>query len=450
MQKSLSRAKRRVYDLVKGDALVLVAAALLFCALVVIKKQSGRLDWGELDPSAELVETIVIAVLGWSVIALKRFLLNLLEDDVKLTSDYESLVKLYAPSREDASSNKLVSFDNTGSSDLNRALLLKDHPLPLKGWGVLGTTEKTLFPVVLDFPLGMLNVDEIEIIDSQLLYELPAVVQAHFVKIIAAHQESHLYNQTVIRVKDWQCSGDRFLMMTERSTYFNSMVTNRAMDYDFGEVTIRKLFEYGPRISSLKESKLSNHLGFNAFVITSDGFIPFVKRGREMSIGKGTFGNSIGASIKAKYALDRETGSLDSSGLARAVIQEIEDELKLTEDDLDGKPVVVAAYRDLLEGGKPQLLIVARTKRTREDLGRKFKRAITNKKTDGISVDIDLLEDGKQLAWASVNDLRNAAIAPDALYVSGQRLPMVPSASASVAMLLQSKALERDRHGSLL
>lgn len=293
------RIKGILYKLVKGDALVLVAAFLLLVCLVIVKQNTGGLDWSELDPSQGLFEMIIIAVIGWLVVVVKRALLNYLEDDVKLTNDYENLVATYLPPDIKPEEASFVTFNNAESFDSNLALLkVKEFKLSA-GTGRLGSLRQTIFPVVVEHLIKPTPVSELVVEDSTVMYELPIVIQANYKSILEAHQESHLYNQLVIRVRDWGYEAGKLSLRTERSSYFNSMVTNRAMDYDFGEITVRKLFEYGPRISPLSVSKLSNHLGFNAFLITEDGYVPFVKRGRGVSIGKGTFGDSIGASLKA-------------------------------------------------------------------------------------------------------------------------------------------------------
>lgn len=68
----------------------------------------------------------------------------------------------------------------------------------------------------------------------------------------------------------------------------------------------------------MKESPFSNHLGFNGIVRTADNKIIFVKRSDKVSIGKGTLGNSIGASLKTEYALDNN-GEFTQEGLIQAI-----------------------------------------------------------------------------------------------------------------------------------
>ena len=75
-------------------------------------------------------------------------------------------------------------------------------------------------------------------------------------------------------------------------------------------------------------SVLSNHIGFNGFIESSDCYIGFIYRGKDVSIGKATWATSIGASLKAKYALDQHfTFSVER--LYKGILSEIEDELKI-------------------------------------------------------------------------------------------------------------------------
>lgn len=77
------------------------------------------------------------------------------------------------------------------------------------------------------------------------------------------------------------------------------------MDFRWeNKLTIREQFECGPFLHSLKDSYLSNHIGVNGFVESSDGYIIFLKRGNKLSIAKRTYATSFGEALKTKYALD--------------------------------------------------------------------------------------------------------------------------------------------------
>lgn len=155
---------------------------------------------------------------------------------------------------------------------------------------------------------------------------MPESVKENFDEIIAAHDTSSTYNRFMIRVDDWKVLPGVFSLKTSRTSYYNSLATNRAIDYKWKNgMSVRNLFEYGPFINSLSDSQLSNHLGYNGFVESSDGYIVFIKRSKAVSIGKGTYGDSVGASLKTEYALN-DNKVFCKEGLRKAIIAEIEKE----------------------------------------------------------------------------------------------------------------------------
>ena len=124
-------------------------------------------------------------------------------------------------------------------------------------------------------------------------------------------------------------------------------------------LSVRDLLELGPFLNDLSASELSNHIGYNGFIISKDGYIPFVKRKNNLSIGKNKFGASINASLKSVKALDPSTKIFTIEGFVNAILFEIGSELKLSTDALESFSIqknLIAAYRDLVEGGKPQIL----------------------------------------------------------------------------------------------
>jgi hypothetical protein len=187
-----------------------------------------------------------------------------------------------------------------------------------------------------------------------------------------------------------------------------------------------------PQISPLKKSMLSNHIGFNGFIESCDGFIPFIKRSSTVSIGKRTIGTSVGAALKTKYALNEE-GNFNMDGLLEAIQCEIFDELGIPAEGLEPFSAkdhhLIAAYRDLVEGGKPQFLVYVKSTYTKQEIEACFHR-------DGQDKVKQMLADGKQLVWISREELKNLCITPSSIIFKGTVMKMVPSASASIVMLL--------------
>lgn len=276
--------------------------------------------------------------------------------------------------------------------------------------------------------------------DESRNYSLPGQVAKNAKEIFEAHSFSTVYNNRNIRLSDFNYDKEKNQVQVVYSftTYFDSLLTNRAMDYPFdGDRTIREIYEPGPMISALKDSRLSNHLGFNGFVELADGKIIFLLRGNNVSIGKGVWSQSVGASLKAAYALN-EKHEFTTKGLSEAIRGEIKDELKIDVDEEDLTPTIFAFYRELVEGGKPQFLFyykidkidsVAFEAHFREIMKiREVKKE--NKKKQVV--------DGTKFMYLTWDDLRNAKYEPEALVLpNGTRLNMVPTSLASVALLVE-------------
>ncbi len=244
------------------------------------------------------------------------------------------------------------------------------------------TGEKFVFPITIEKMIEPESV--IEIIDSQKMYELPQKINENFNEIMKVHLSSTVFNQLNIRLDKILSEGNVITLNTSRTTFFNSLVTNRAMDYKFADhLTVRELYCYGPFLPSLEESHFSNHLGFNIFIKTSDDYFVFIKRGAEVSIAKNSLGCGVSASLKSKYALndDRE---FTLEGLRSAIAKEFLDELNIEEAEesfmLNKNCNIVAFYRDWIEGGKPQFLIYVELKLTKDEVEESFYKSTKQKK----------------------------------------------------------------------
>lgn len=346
------------------------------------------------------------------------FYKNRTEDKTKLCSNYIKLNKKYI--------NKKYTFKNTQNE--NSLKLLKKVEVDKDEQDKFQFT----FPIILECDL---REKVIEPIDTQDMYEIPPFISENASKLIEAHSTSTQYNNLTIRVKDWHVEGNIFKIETERTTYYKTLLTNRCMDYELQKnLTVREVLEYGPYLSPLPESQLSNHLGFNAFVKTSDNWIPLIKRKSDLTDGKHTFGLSVQASVKAKYALNANLKLEEQGQLLHCMKKEIEDELGVSEDKiLNADQYIYAAYRDIREGGKPQLFAFFNLNITKEELEECFKKNIKNKKKVNSS-----LFDGKNIHWLQTNpDIGSQiAISPKMIIHNKKKLIMTPSSAACVALAM--------------
>ena len=446
---------------------VLAYTFLIFPILfIIINKLCNILQLDTAQRSGHLldvVENIALNVVSNYVILIafalafffERFIKNRYEDGEKLTKDYAALVKLYEKETNWVSAGKTV------------------YPVFSLGEGDVCVYTKEQ---------GLTTEGRVEIDDNKTEYRLPILIETNFSELIKVHDSSVLYNNLNIRVVDMILADDQFKLSTERTYYFYSMVTNRASDYDWGKdgVTVRSLYEPGPLLHTLSDSSLSNHLGFNGFLITKDNYVVFVKRSKNLSIAKRTYGDSINASLKTKYALN-EDGEFTAEKLVEAIVHEIKDELKIGKDQdklkLEEENIteihIISAYRDGLECGKPQFLFYAATDLDAKEIAKHFfakTDADIKKKLEGkrkrrdikkLKDERKVIKDGSKLVWIRADLLSNLQFDIDGIKytgevvkdkkdffegffemkpsgerkpLKGQRLPMVPSASASLVM----------------
>lgn len=331
----------------------------------------------------------------------------------RLTTDYENLLKRYSMEK-----NFIQKRNSTGV---------------------------TTFPVIQDAWLFNKDIEIVDCPESE--YKLPGIVVNNFNELFKSFSSAKIYNSINIRVDDWYISddSDTFTIATGRTNYYKSLVTNRAIDYTLAEgISIRELLECGPFIHSLKTSSLSNHLGFNGFVESADGKIALVFRKKGMSIGEETYSNSVTASLKIKYALN-ESYLFTKDGLINAIIEEINDELGIPFKTLikkNNEPIqLIAAYRDVLEGGKPQLLFYAKTEMTSEQITYAFnsKNTKINCNEKPLAATESMITDGNFIYWIALEDLLKCDVFPNKFVHGGKDFTMLPSAAACIVMLQEFK-----------
>lgn len=372
---------------------------ILIILILIQQIYTKEFDWTELFDISIIITFIFIAICDIIAKSIQKKVVENTEDSAKLTEDYGYLNKKYR-------CNDLVKYENIVFPEEclwlrqgNEAILIDDQP------------EK--------------------------FYNLPKQVADYSKELMEAHSASVTYNQINIRLDDIKISENQVVLKTSRTQYFDSLLTNRASDYIIDErnTTIREIYEPGPFMKPLRLSKMSNHLGFNGFVITCDKkTIPFILRKKNLSIAKNLWATSIGASMKTMYALDHTHGfEMTENSLADAVIGEIKDELHLmndaalTEDNV--KNSIFAFYRDFVESGKPQFLFCLELKDTTEEM---LQKAISQNKEKN-----DMTSDGSEIRFFSLEDLKNAKFYINKIEINGEEYRMVPSSIVSVVLLLK-------------
>ena len=357
----------------------------------------------------DIGEEIFIAALSITAAALTAFLIgkvvllimSKVEDAVKLNPDYEEIIRSYKNSKGKFLS---VPVDEKVIKKLRR-----------KSFSYFAE-NKCIIPEEYLFVKEKNKKFEIQIEDEkERFYKVPDEIAVHYDDNLRAHNRSQIYNNVMIRVDDCinLLNGQGIRLITSRTRYFDSLVTNRAVDYKWETgLCIRSLYTFNREILSLKDMPLSNHLGINGIIRTKDNFVVGIFRSNKASIGKGTYSISIGAAVGIKNAVN-EGGIFTPEGLEQVVGNIIKKETGLNRGEylFNLQENVIAFYRDWVEGGKPQLLIYIDCLLTANEVKEIFESKIRG---DDINKKIDFIP---------LCNLKHASITADYIFInSGGKL----------------------------
>lgn len=220
-------------------------------------------------------------------------------------------------------------------------------------------------------------------------FKLPSFVKENMLKLMEAHKTSKISNSVTIRLKDFEYNGDTLVLKTERTKYFDMLMTNRCMDYrPDGLISVRDVFESDKRVTPLKKSELGNQIGINGLIITRDGYLLLEKRGYKKAIWKNKFAQPISLAMKrndtglADGEIFDGTPETANAVFKKIVLRTVKDNFGLTENDIykfDMSSNFMGIARDLLEGGKPNMYFYVLVDKTRDELAQylqdKAKRA---------------------------------------------------------------------------
>lgn len=269
MKKFFNKLANKIFTVDAFKALILI-----FILYPIIKNDiiNNKFDLTNLYDTSILVSFILVFICEAVVALLLHVVNTITEDDVKLESNYKKIVEKYSLDKKN-----MIVYCNKN----REAIYIPE---------ILLTKRKKDDPKI-----------KIELLFDKTnpKYEVPTQIKDNSSLILQAHSKSKVYNNINIRTNDLIINKNVIKIKYGYTTYFDSLLTNRAMDYEFKpRITVREIYEPGPYISSFLESKLSNHIGFNGFVELKDGNIILVKRGKRLSIGKRKWQQSIGASLK--------------------------------------------------------------------------------------------------------------------------------------------------------
>ena len=165
--------------------------------------------------------------------------------------------------------------------------------------------------------------------------------------------------------------------------------------------------------------------------------ILFVKRGKDVSIGKNVWGPSVSSAYQVQHGLN-EKREMNDNTIGEAIRQAIIYKLKIPEvflpDNLSLTETIFALYRDLVEGGKPHFAFYFSVPNSNlTDAGKHFK---VNLKKGDQSFEVSLEKGNFQ--FFTLEELKSSAIQPDKLVPENQKaLKMHPLGTVPLVLLLE-------------
>lgn len=236
--------------------------------------------------------------------------------------------------------------------------------------------NKILLPTINIFTNREENV-KVSIHDSINEKQLPDFVIGNGTDFMSAHKHSQTSNNITIRLDDISYENKTLNLYTSRTLYYHMLLTNRCMDYKINSgMTIRGLYEFNNKITPLKESKLSNQIGINGMILTTDGYVLLEKRTRKKTTWKNKFAQPISLALKENdlkldstrlMSSDLEYGNQKIMGVIESTMKSNFGLVKEDYETLRFENNFLGIARDLLEGGKPNMYFAVTVKYNAKD-----------------------------------------------------------------------------------
>ncbi len=428
--------KTKFKKLLKNQSIVYTALCFLivvFCAIIHFIF-SVDINLSSLFDIGMFSTVVLVFIVNGIAAAIAKHSEAKQEDEDKLTQDYDRLCKLYKANTE------LVIH-------VNKTSLLKNIKVGRKHTKCKREKDKSddTYFIPIANPIFLQGTEVVINDNYEKYYTLPQGIDKIRKEIFSAHAHSKTYNQLNIRLDKLERGADKTTLHCSRTTYFDSLATNRAMDFKVNGISVRDLYAYGPFLCPLEKSQLSNHLGFGGLVETKDNYFVFILRHKRVSISKNALQISVGASLKTKYALNKDM-LLTKDGIVKAMREEIADELNLTKlecyserkDDIFNEfsfDNIYYAYRELVEGGKPQLLFYTKINLELEELKKAYSAGISPKKVKNKEISVKV--DGYKAIFVHRSEMKDIYITPDGITIKGKFYKSVPTVTGSLSLLMK-------------
>lgn len=242
---------------------------------------------------------------------------------------------------------------------------------------------------------------EVTFSDSADKFELPRFVRDNALALMEAHGASSFSNGATIRLNDVAVDGNKLTLKTARSQYFDMLITNRCMDYQLNDLlSVRDVYESGPKVSLLSESQLGNQIGINGLIFTTDGYLLVEMRGYHKTTWKNKFAQPISLAMKKSDIKNFDEQGRIADGAEKVfrdiILGTIKKNFGLTADDILEFKLCNNFFglaRDLLEGGKPNLYFYVTVNMTAQRLDEFLEKKAQDASSNDENLDRSALPD---------------------------------------------------------
>lgn len=344
-----------IYELLFGNevrkgVLIHVAYFFILSFLVFICVRTGLKFW------EDFLATVAAFLISAIIIYICRTLLQYFEDSQKVHYDDSFMKQLYG------------AIDDNVTDDSEKGY----HRQFRLGEGICRVYYDCCLDTSTYNGVFTVSIDD----DPDKIYEPPQFVRDNVLEIMKAHENSYFGNWDTVRLDGYEIIGSKLIARTSRSTYFSHLLTNRAIDYRIAEqISLRQMFEYRDKLSSLETSIFSNHLGMLGIIVLDGGYTLFPHRANSSTISK----NMITSGLAAALIHEEPSRSLSSSSTEAPfkdfILKKLPAAMKIPEECLYGdnslKHEVSVRFlgfgRDVYEGGKPSFFYLIRVKMSVEE-----------------------------------------------------------------------------------
>lgn len=222
-------------------------------------------------------------------------------------------------------------------------------------------------PIVIDYNRAKREVYFKTIVDSpkKIIFEhkakmfvLDDLFSTFYFDILKSHSNSYIKNCDTLRLYDIDSKksddGETiYILKTQKTNYFDHLLTNRAIDYPIrGSASLRHIYEPGPVLRPLNESSFANQIGYNCMIVLNDHSIIIPRRSKNATYSK----DKITASLTGRLPVSIKTGSTERD-LEFFVKKQAVEKLGIKEEYLkdDTEFEICSVVQDIYEGGKPQI-----------------------------------------------------------------------------------------------